>query len=155
MKGGKTAAITRAWGIPSILSGLLILLAAVGAPLSQVLRVAEVAPALQGSEERSAPQYTLVLASALEAPALPATKNDTKAAEEKKSEPKQNDVRLLKILDEQWETTARVQLDADFSTALELIVQVEEAFSPQPVGTQHFVCLDFSPPNPPARGPPL
>jgi hypothetical protein len=155
MKGGRTAAVTRAsWGIPSVVSGLLILLAAVGAPLSQVLRVAEVAP-LQGSEKRSAPQYTLVLASALEAPALPASKSDAKAADEKKSEPKQNDVRLLKILDEQWETTARVQLDADVPTALELILQVEEAFSPEPIGTQHFVCLEFSPPNPPARGPPL
>ena len=152
--GMKSAAPRRGWMLPSVLSAVLILLAAVGAPLSQVLRVAEVAPsAATQSEERTAPQYTLVFASALETPAP----SQAKIAEKKDAPAKQkhNDVRLLKILDEQWESTARVQIDADIPLAPALIFTGDETPVVVSVNTPQLVYHEFSPPNPPARGPPL
>jgi len=152
--GRSTAAPRRGWMLPSVLSAMLILLAAVGAPLSQVLRVAEVAPpSATQSELQSTPQYTLVFASALEAPAP----SQAKIAEKKDAPAKQkhNDVRLLKILDEQWEATARVQIDSDVPPAPALIFMEGETPVVVPVSTPQLVYHEFSPPNPPARGPPL
>lgn len=154
---GRVAARLRGLGLPSVLSACLILLAAVGAPVSQLLRVAEVAPpSAEGrAESREAPQYKLVLASAIDAPALSSTQAGAKAAENKNTPASQSDVRLFKVLDEQWETAARVQIDADVPAAPELALPCETALAPEPFHPQHVVCIDFSPPNPPARGPPL
>ena len=91
---------------PRLIAALLVLFAAAGVPLAQVLQLAEVAPAAVEGKRESAkqPQYRLVLASGIDSQA-------SKAPSEKKSA-KDNDVRLLKVLDEQWESSARVQFDS-------------------------------------------
>ena len=132
---------------------ILVLLAAAGAPLAHILRVAEVAPpaAQSKAESREAPQYRLVFASDFDPLAKAA-----KPAESKKPASKSDDVRLLKVLDEQWETSARVQLDCAEVPELPSIPLPNQGRGVDaPNGSLTFVPFEFSPPNPPARGPPL
>ncbi|MCY3023062.1 MAG: hypothetical protein NTW87_29140 [Planctomycetota bacterium] len=139
---------------------LAMLCAVVGGPVAQLVRLAEIVPPAAGTGGRShqwhaaaQPRFRLVLAGECNEAAQPAAASKD-AAPTSDMQEKTKAPRLLKPVADQWESAARVQIDAG-----EIPAPAGEPYVPviEPARVADATTVFYpshSSPNPPARGPP-
>jgi hypothetical protein len=124
-------------------AALAVVIAALGGPVAQFLRIEETRSA--GKDAPS--QFRIVLAEDWPQPA--AVKQQPANKSKQPSPP-----RILRPLADHWEAAARVQFaSADIPTPVEPLGLVEAGLPP-PQDTTSSVCLTYRSSSPLARGPP-
>jgi cytoskeletal protein RodZ len=145
-----TFSLRRSSRASAVIAAVAVVLASVGGPLSQFVRLAEVVPATKATAAKAGPRYRVVWGAEVDAQPAQSGKKDT----QKDGDQKERTPRIVKLLAGDWKAGSRVQVDSSALTPSEpVLVETLPAWAPiaEPVAVSYRVVV---PRVPPARGPP-